>query len=114
MSVLTMGAAGGDIQVDVEPASQSVDGQRIMAEGLGVNTMATAMVDQPLSSMTAMAQEFATSVNNANNSYNAFSQNSNSAVPSGFEVLTGQARPDNPPANNPGFDRDLCAGDVEC
>jgi len=114
VSALTGGVGGNDILAQVNSPADSPDTQRIADKGLGVATLGNTVVQQPFSTVKSNATSFANKVTGANISYNAYNQNSNSAAGTGFEVITGNDRPANPAGTYPGYNRDLCNGQVDC
>jgi RHS repeat-associated protein len=57
---------------------------------------------------------FTNAINSANLNYRLISQNSNSVAGTGFEVITGQQRPDVSEFRAPAFNVNLCERGVKC
>jgi hypothetical protein len=77
-------------------------------------TITTVTIKADFIDAATTAKTFTNAVNDANLNYRLLSQNSNSVAGTGFEVITGQARPDVSELRAPAFGVNLCERGVRC
>jgi RHS repeat-associated protein len=97
---------------ETEPLRASTD--RDSFQNPETVTITTVTIGTDFNDSVSTARNFTNSVNESNLSYRLLTQNSNSVAATGFEVLTGEERPDVSFFDAPAFDLDLCEGRVQC
>jgi len=77
-------------------------------------TITSVTIGSDFNDAVTTGRTFTNAVNDANLNYRLLSQNSNSVAGTGFEVITGQQRPDVSELRAPAFNVNLCERGVQC
>lgn len=108
------GSGAGGAQLIGETVSAVVSKDSNSNSNSNTVTIKTVTISVDFLDAATTGKMFTNAVNDADLSYRLISQNSNSVAGTGFEVITGQQRPNVSEFRAPAFDVDLCEESVQC